>query len=103
MRNAKAIAREYGLAVVDDWPMPSLELHCFVVDVPADASVEAVLERLGRDKRVEWAQPVHMYRTLGHNDRYYPLQTAAQTLHLDELHAVATGRRVDYGGRDDRA
>ena len=94
MRSAKAIAQDYGLAVVDDWPMPALEMHCFVVAMPEGASIDAVLEQLGRDKRVQWAQPVHLYRTLGHNDRYYPLQTAAQTLRLDELHTVATGRHV---------
>ncbi len=94
MRNAKAIARQYGLELVDDWPMPTLELHCFVVALPADASVEAVLEQLGHDERVQWAQPMHLYRTLGHNDPYYALQTAAQTLRLDELHTVSTGRHV---------
>jgi subtilisin family serine protease len=94
VRNAEAIARQYGLALLDDWPMPSLELHCFVVGLPPDTSAEAVLAELARDTRVEWAQPVHLYRALGHNDRYYPLQIAAQALRLDEVHAVATGRHV---------
>jgi subtilisin family serine protease len=94
VRTAKAIARQYGLALVDDWPMPTLELHCFVVELPPDASADAVLEQLGRDARLEWAQPVHLYRALGRNDRYYPLQTAAIALRLDEVHAIATGRRV---------
>jgi subtilisin family serine protease len=93
-RTAKAIARQYGLVLVDDWPMPTLELHCFVVSVPADASAETVLERLGHDPRVEWVQPMHLYRTLARNDRYYSLQTAAQALRLDEVHAIATGRHV---------
>ena len=37
-------------------------------------------------------------RALGRNDRYYPLQTAALTLRLDEVHAIATGRRVARRG-----
>ena len=95
MRTAKAIARQYGLALVDDWPMPTLELHCFVVGVPADASAEVVLEQLGRDARVEWAQPVHLYRALGRNDRYYALQTAAQS--------SAPGRGARHRHRPPRA
>jgi len=94
VRTAEAIARQYGLVLVDNWPMPTLELHCFVVSVPSDASAETVLEQLGRDARVEWAQPMHLYRTLARNDRYYSLQTAAQALRLDEVHAIATGRHV---------
>ena len=82
-------------ALVDDWPMPTLELHCFVVSVPADASAEAVLEQLGRDARVEWAQPMHLYRTLG---AQRPLLFAA-----DRGADPAAGRGARHRHRSSRA
>src|SRR6185437_6610241 len=34
-RVAAAIARDFGLVLVSDWPMPDLGVDCFVMQVPA--------------------------------------------------------------------
>jgi subtilisin family serine protease len=93
-RVAAALAREHGLTLVTDWPMPLLGVDCYAMDVPAAQTPELVAQALSRDPRVAWAQVMNVYRTRGHNDPLYSLQPAAQAWHLSELHAVATGRDV---------
>jgi subtilisin family serine protease len=93
-RVAAALAREHGLTLVDDWPMPLVGVDCYAMDVPAEQSPEAVVQALSRDPRVAWAQAMNVYRTRGHNDPLYSTQPAAQAWHLSDLHTVATGRDV---------
>jgi subtilisin family serine protease len=91
---AQALVREHGGAILEAWPMPALGLHCVLVAVPAGTTAERFADRVGHDARVEWAQQVSEYRTLGRNDPYYPLQTPARTLDLSDMHGVTTGRGV---------
>ena len=93
-RLASAMARSNGLTLVDDWPLPILGLDCYVMDLPPSASPDEVAERLARDPRVAWAQPMHVFRSLGHDDPLFGVQPAAGEWRLNEVHAVATGRDV---------
>ncbi len=93
-RLAAALAREHGLTLVTDWAMPLLGVDCFVLDVPADRQPTEVAEALSGDARVAWAQPMHLYRTQGHDDPLFSLQPATEAWQLSRLHAVATGRGV---------
>ena len=93
-RLATAMARSNGLKLVDDWPLPVLGVDCYVMDLPASASAEEVAAQLARDPRVAWAQPVHEFRALGHDDPLFGVQPAAAEWRLDEMHAAATGRNV---------
>jgi subtilisin family serine protease len=93
-QTAASIARDYGLELISDWPMPSLSMHCFLMQVRGPAPVTPTVEVLNNDRRIEWAQPSQSYRVLGHTDPYYPLQKAAQSLRLDELHQLSTGSGV---------
>ena len=91
---AELLAKQYGLKVIDGWPMPALGVDCFVMEAPANASLAHIVENLSLDSRVESAQQVHLFRVLAHNDPLYPLQPSAKRWHLDELHKITTGRRV---------
>jgi subtilisin family serine protease len=91
---ARELAAQHGLELVADWPMPVLGVDCYVYAVPAAADVQAVADRLGRDARGEWAQPVGQYRTLGMGDPLYLAQPTARQWRLAELHSVSTGRKV---------
>ena len=93
-RVAEALASKYRLKVINDWPMPALGVDCFVMEAPADAPLARIEEELARDPRVESVQPMHLFHVLAHNDSLYPLQPAAKDWHLDELHRLATGKRV---------
>ena len=91
---AELLAKQYGLRVIDGWPMPALGVDCFVMEAPGNASLAQIVEKLSLDPRVESAQPVHLFRVLAHNDPLYPLQPSAKRWHLDELHKITMGRRV---------
>jgi hypothetical protein len=97
-RIASGLARANGLALVDDWPMPLLGVDCFIMNVPAGRSPEAVAIRLSRDHRVASAQASHTFRAQGANaatgDPLFPTQPAAREWRLADLHEIATGRDV---------
>ncbi|MDN3919858.1 S8 family peptidase [Roseateles violae] len=95
---AESLAREHGLELDGEWPMPLVGVDCVVMRLPPGRAAEEALQRLGRDGRVAWAQPMQLYRTqagaIGHRDPLYPAQPAAQQWRLAELHRLATGRGV---------
>jgi subtilisin family serine protease len=98
-RLARRIAHDYGLKLVDDWPMPMMGLDCFVMAVTDGRSTQAAVEQVSRDSAVAWSQPVSIYRAqsaapASHNDPLYPVQPAAKEWRLAELHRLATGRGV---------
>jgi hypothetical protein len=93
-RTAEALAREHGLALVEDWAMPVLNVDCYRMQVPPGLSSAAVLDALARDARVKWAQPVQSYSAQAGADPLYPVQPAAQPWQLAQVRKVATGRKV---------
>lgn len=92
-RLARTLAREHALVLREDWPMPALGVDCFVL-VATDASAATrAAQALASDPRVESAQPMQLFHTLGED----PLAAVQPTLvvwHLPELHRIATGRDV---------
>lgn len=105
-RLADRLANDYGLVRVDNWAMPALGVDCFILDVPAGQSPAVVAEKLSRDARVAWSQPMNQF--LGqagparHNDPLYQVQPAATEWRLAELHQIATGRNVRVAVIDSR-
>ena len=94
MQIAREIAQEYELRLLSDWPMPALGVRCFLAEVAPPRLPSEIVLRIAADPRVESVQAVHTFHTLAHNDPYYPLQTSASVLRLDDLHRMATGRHV---------
>ena len=93
-RVAEGLASEYELKVVDSWPMPALSVDCFVMEARGGASLDQLVARLSADPRVESVESMNAFTVLAHNDPLYPLQPSARFWHLDDLHKVATGKRV---------
>jgi hypothetical protein len=97
-RLAARIARDRGLQLLDDWPVPSLGLDCFVMALPAELPLAQAITALSGDPRVVWAQPMHEFQgrsAAAAADPLFAAQPAATAWHLAELHRVATGRRVN--------
>ena len=97
---AERIATDHGLRLVDGWPMAALGIDCYVMELPDTAAVEEFLERLSKDSRILWTQPVNQFHVLGQSDPLFPLQPAATRWHLDELHRIATGLGVQVAEVD---
>lgn len=58
-RRTQAIARDYELNVVSEWPLNSINVHCFVITPPS----AEILRRLNQDGRVRWVQPFNEFET----------------------------------------
>ena len=56
-RLARRIAHDYGLKLVDDWPMPMIGLDCFVMAVTDGRSTATALEQVTKDYAVAMSQP----------------------------------------------
>jgi len=91
---AERLATQYGLKIIEGWPMPALGVDCFVMEAPTSLSLTQIVDKLSQDPRVESAQSMHLFHVLAYNDPLYPLQPSARLWHLDELHKITTGRRV---------
>jgi subtilisin family serine protease len=95
-RVAGEISETYGLKQVNEWPISELGVYCVVYEAAGDESLETVLERLRRDERIDSAQAMHMFHTMGsrYSDPYYRLQNNLQTMQIEAAHRSATGRGI---------
>ncbi len=64
-RTTAALAKDYGLSVLEQWPLQNLGVHCFVVSRPDQSVVDA----MSTDQRVKWLQTFNEF----------DLQTSAPT------------------------
>jgi hypothetical protein len=96
-RIAQRLAREAGIAVVDEWPMPLLGVDCFVMEARKGGDLDAAARRLAADNAVSWSEPEHIFRAQAeatHNDPLFRAQPAAQEWRLADLHKISTGHDV---------
>ena len=98
-RLSREIEREYDLDRVDDWPISSLSVYCFVYRVPEDQDRHAVISALSRDARVESVQALQRFETRldepdGYNDPYLKLQHGMRALDAVEAHRAAVGEGI---------
>lgn len=88
------LAAAHGFTVVTLWALPALGMDCVVLALPSGADVQQSIAALQAHPEVEWAQAMNEFHAQGHADPLYALQPTAAQWHLDDLHAVATGRKV---------
>jgi len=93
-RIAEELAHQHKLKLLNSWAMPVLGLDCYVLQITDGGQAEQVSAKLAADPRVEWAQPMGEFRGLEDGDPLYPVQPAARSWDLRELHRSATGRNV---------
>ncbi|MES2264008.1 MAG: S8 family serine peptidase [Pseudomonadota bacterium] len=93
-RIAEALAKDYGLTVLEDWAMPALSVDCYRMVEPPGSPPGKIVEALSHDARVEWAQPINTFSAQGGSDPLYPVQPAALRWQLADIRKAATGRNV---------
>jgi len=97
----EAIAKEYSLVQVTDWPIAMLGIHCYVVAVKDNVPPNFVVARLLLDPRVESVQPMHTFEVMAtkiasnYDDPYLKLQYGIQSSHVERAHKYATGKGVN--------
>ena len=90
------LADEHGIERKEGWPIRSLDVYCEVFVVPEGADVDAVIERLLADPRVDLAQPMNLFDALArrYDDPLADLQPGALALGVEQAHRLATGKGV---------
>lgn len=63
-----ALAREYGMQKVREWPIAPLKVQCLVFAIPVAADREALMRRLSADGRVQLVQPLQLFDALASED-----------------------------------
>lgn len=93
---AREIAAFYRLKPVREWPITQLRVHCIVYRMDAGESQSDLLRRLRSDARVESAQPLNSFVTLGsvYNDPYAGLQRSLDAMGVPQAHALSRGKGV---------
>jgi subtilisin family serine protease len=96
MQTRQALAAEYRLSPVGEFPLTSIRVQCLVYEIPADRTLADVVAQLRADPRVESVQENQVFSGLrgGHSDMYAALAYGANAIHADRAHKIATGRGV---------
>ena len=92
-----ALARRYGLHEVSAWPIPSLKVHCAMLEIADGARRDEVLAQLAADPRVRLAQPLQTFDLLGeapHGSGYSDLQQGFREIGADAAQKVTRGDSV---------
>jgi len=99
LRVAQALAEEYGLRPVTQWPITALSIHCVVFGIPEKASMAETLKRLRQDKRIGAVQAMQAYQVLAQNysDPYFKLQTGIRAMRIESAHRLTTGKNIQIG------
>lgn len=98
-QNAQALAADYNMTLVDDWPIESLGVYCVVYAPARSAQLAQLLEKLNRDPRVESAQEMHIFESktsqnTQYNDPYAGYQYALELMGVSKAQEYADGKGV---------
>lgn len=94
-RAANRVAEEFGLELVDEWPIVPLQVHCLVYAVPEDRALDSLLEELRARPGVDSAQRMNRFDVSGSRisgaDPFAELQHNLDTLELPQAHRWSRG------------
>jgi subtilisin family serine protease len=92
----KAVASDYHLTQLAEWPIPLLKVHCAVFRIPKNSTQAAVLAMLKAEPRVRLAQPMGVFETRSetYNDPYVGLQSGFKQLDVADAHDISRGEGV---------
>ena len=92
----KALAGDYHLTQLAEWPIPLLKVHCAVFEIPKESTQEAMLQALKAEPRVRLVQPMGVFETRSetYNDPYIGLQSGFRQLDVADAHGLSRGEGV---------
>lgn len=95
-RTLDQIAADYGIRRVEGWYISTVGEYCEVYELESGQSVDELVARVGADPRVRLVQSMNRFETqaIVYNDPYAPMQTAIESLSIENAHEAATGRGV---------
>ncbi len=84
----------HGLKKVAQWSIKALGIEAVLAEVTGKRTTDEVIQALKQDLRVESVEPVKTYKTLTYNDPYYSMQAGSLGEHIEQIHALTTGKDV---------
>jgi hypothetical protein len=98
-----ALQRNYRWRQLVGWPIKSLALYCIVLEPPAGTSRDTLLAALGRDQRVQLAEPLQDFSVYSsppgdpheYNDPYVDLQRGFVETAAARAQTATQGAGVD--------
>lgn len=94
-RAANRLADDFGLDIIDEWPILPLKVHCLVYGVADGIAVDTLLQRIRERPEVESAQLMNEFdvstTALPNADPHARLQHNLETLELLKAHAWSLG------------
>ncbi len=93
---AEAIADDYGIRLMDSFPLNTIGEECIAYAVQGERPIDAIIADLRADERVETAQINQVFDGLlaTYSDPYAELQHGANAIGAPAAHQVSTGRGV---------
>jgi subtilisin family serine protease len=76
-RVAAALAQDYGLRMIREWPIASLKVDCMVYALAPGRDRAAVLAQLARDSRVKLTEPLQLFSTTAASSAITPAAPVA--------------------------
>lgn len=94
-----ALADDFNLTLVDEWPISLIDVHCIVVSVPDDVNIDSTIESLTDHPFVESVQFMQLFATqsLKYNDPLLDLQKNVSDMHVLPVHQWSQGKGVKVG------
>ena len=93
---ADRVARDFGLRIVDEWPITALAVHCLVLEFDGGRNVEDLLAALRSRPEVESVQRLQEFEVLDEPagsgaDPYLGMQHNLDELELAQAHSWSRG------------
>ena len=93
---ADRVAQDFGLRIVDEWPITALAVHCLVLEFEGDRDVEELLTALRARPEVESVQRMQEFEVLAEPaqsgaDPFLGLQHNLDELELGQAHSWSRG------------
>lgn len=92
-RQIRLLVQDYGLTVVDSWPLKSIHEFCLVIADPGER-----LHALTRDARLASVEPISRFVSMGHQAvTDTPSSRFTDKPQMQKLHGWSTGKGIRVG------
>ncbi len=93
---ARRLEADHAVELVAEWPLSSIDVHCFVFRAEDGADLDALERELRRANGVRTVQRMRQFSLLGesYSDEYLSLQRSLVAINALKVHRYSTGRDV---------
>jgi hypothetical protein len=96
---ADAIADQFGVILMAEWPLNSIAVHCFIFDASSVADLQTLINNMRADTRIRTVQRMRIFEPSEalYTDPLFALQWSLERLNVPKAHLVSTGEGIRIG------